>query len=43
MAASLEAAAGAAGEKLWRMPMEGSYAEQLKSSVADMKNTGAER
>jgi leucyl aminopeptidase len=41
MAAGLSAASNAAGEKLWRMPMEPSYAEQLKSSVADMKNTGA--
>lgn len=40
MAAGLCAASNAAGEKLWRMPMEASYAEQLKSSVADMKNTG---
>jgi leucyl aminopeptidase len=40
MAAGLSAASNAAGEKLWRMPMEPSYAEQLKSSVADMKNTG---
>lgn len=40
MADSLNAASKAAGEKIWRMPMEASYAEQLKSSVADMKNTG---
>ena len=40
MAESLSAASKAAGEKVWRMPMEASYAEQLKSSVADMKNTG---
>jgi leucyl aminopeptidase len=40
MASALSAASNAAGEKLWRMPMEASYAEQLKSSVADMKNTG---
>lgn len=40
MAAALVAASNAAGEKVWRMPMEASYAEQLKSSVADMKNTG---
>lgn len=30
-----------AGEKLWRMPLEDSYMEQLKSPVADYKNTGA--
>lgn len=28
------------GEKVWRMPMEANYFEQLKSSCADMKNTG---
>ena len=31
---------GCAGEKLWRMPMEDSYWEQMKSPIADMKNTG---
>lgn len=41
MAASVASAAAASGEKVWRMPMEAAYAEQLKSSVADMKNTGA--
>ncbi len=29
-----------AGEKLWQMPMEEKYFEGLKSSIADMKNTG---
>ncbi|XP_022854966.1 leucine aminopeptidase 2, chloroplastic-like [Olea europaea var. sylvestris] len=29
------------GEKLWRMPMEESYWESMKSGVADMVNTGA--
>jgi leucyl aminopeptidase len=43
MADSLAVASKAVGEKVWRMPMEASYAEQLKSSVADMKNTGAGR
>jgi hypothetical protein len=28
------------GEKLWRMPLEDSYWEQMKSPIADMKNTG---
>lgn len=41
MAASLVSASNTAGEKVWRMPIEPSYAEQLKSSCADMKNTGA--
>eukprot|EP00798_Chlamydomonas_sp_ICE-L_P006676 gene6676-3341_t len=40
-AAAVVAASKAAGEKVWRMPMEHSYFDQLKSSVADMKNTGA--
>lgn len=29
-----------AGEKLWRMPLEDSYWESMKSGVADMVNTG---
>ncbi len=29
------------GEKVWRMPMEESYWELMKSPIADMKNTGA--
>ena len=33
-------AAEASGEKLWRMPMEESYWESMKSGVADMINTG---
>ncbi|GLI60782.1 hypothetical protein VaNZ11_003014, partial [Volvox africanus] len=41
LAASLTAASKAAGEKIWRMPMEEEYFESLKSPVADMKNTGA--
>lgn len=28
------------GEKLWRLPMEESYWESMKSGVADMVNTG---
>jgi leucyl aminopeptidase len=34
------AAARAAGEDVWRMPMTESLKEQLKSDRADMKNTG---
>ncbi|EFN59475.1 hypothetical protein CHLNCDRAFT_33905 [Chlorella variabilis] len=41
MAAGVGAAAKEAGEKLWRMPLEESYGEQLKSGIADMRNTGA--
>lgn len=40
VAAKMTAAARDAGEKLWRMPLEDSYLEQLKSPVADYKNTG---
>jgi leucyl aminopeptidase len=29
-----------AGEKLWRLPLEESYWESMKSGVADMVNTG---
>ncbi|GBG31653.1 Leucine aminopeptidase 1 [Hondaea fermentalgiana] len=35
----LESAA-AAGESVWRMPLQHAYAKQLKSDIADMKNTG---
>jgi leucyl aminopeptidase len=34
------AAATAAGEDMWRMPLPPRLAEQLKSEVADMRNTG---
>lgn len=40
VAAAITAAAKAAGEKVWRMPLEESYMEQMKSPVADLKNTG---
>jgi leucyl aminopeptidase len=33
-------AASAAGEDMWRMPLPPRLVEQLKSEVADMKNTG---
>ncbi|KAL8159509.1 hypothetical protein V2J09_001046 [Rumex salicifolius] len=33
-------ASEASGEKLWRMPMEESYWEGMKSGIADMVNTG---
>ena len=36
----LEAAAAAAGEKTWRLPMWKEYDEFIKSDVADCKNTG---
>ncbi|WVZ21062.1 hypothetical protein V8G54_008384 [Vigna mungo] len=34
-------ASEASGEKLWRLPLEESYWESMKSGVADMVNTGA--
>jgi leucyl aminopeptidase len=40
LASELEKASDSAGEKLWRMPMEEKYFDGLKSSIADMKNTG---
>ncbi len=36
----LRAAASAAGEKVWELPMFEEYKEQIKSDVADMKNVG---
>ena len=33
-------AADAEGEGAWRMPLGAAYAEQLKSRIADLKNTG---
>ncbi len=40
LAAALSGAASQAGEQLWRMPLQASYREGLKSGVADLKNTG---
>ena len=34
------AAARAAGEKMWRLPLDDDYKEQLKSTVADLANVG---
>jgi leucyl aminopeptidase len=36
----LDRASQASGERLWRLPLDDDYAEQIKSDVADMKNTG---
>ncbi|KAL2481134.1 Leucine aminopeptidase 1 [Abeliophyllum distichum] len=41
LAKEVLAASEVTGEKLWRMPMEESYWESMKSGVADMVNTGA--
>ncbi len=38
--AAVEKAAGAAGERVWRLPLFDDYKEQLKSEVADLKNVG---
>ncbi|KAL2534823.1 Leucine aminopeptidase 3 [Abeliophyllum distichum] len=40
LASEVLAASEISGEKLWRMPMEESYWESMKSGVADMVNTG---
>lgn len=40
LAAALVSAGDAAGEKLWRMPLEDAYWDQMKSDLADCKNTG---
>ncbi len=36
----IQTAAEKAGEKLWRMPLDADYDMQLKSPIADIKNTG---
>lgn len=40
LAEELSASSKRGGEKLWRMPMEESYWEMMKSGIADMVNTG---
>lgn len=40
LATALLSASEQAGEKFWRLPLESSYFDGLKSVVADMKNTG---
>jgi leucyl aminopeptidase len=40
LANELQEASQKTGEKLWRMPLEDEYKEQLKSKIADMKNIG---
>ena len=40
LAQGLSTAADAAGEGLWRMPLQSSYRDGLKSLHADVKNTG---
>ncbi|ONK81913.1 uncharacterized protein A4U43_C01F34210 [Asparagus officinalis] len=41
LAKEVVAASEVSGEKFWRMPLEESYWETMKSGVADMVNTGA--
>ncbi len=36
----LEAAADYSGERIWRLPHDDEYRDQLKSDIADLKNTG---
>ncbi|MDO8607102.1 MAG: leucyl aminopeptidase [Phaeospirillum sp.] len=40
LADRLAAAGKAVGEQLWRLPMGEAYDKQIKSDIADMKNTG---
>jgi leucyl aminopeptidase len=40
LAAELEQASKSTGDKVWRMPMEKEYNEQLESKFADIKNIG---
>jgi leucyl aminopeptidase len=40
LAAEVIEAGKQAGEKLWQLPMYEEYEEQIKSNVADVKNTG---
>jgi leucyl aminopeptidase len=40
LAGELLAAAGASGERLWRMPLWPEYGEQMKGDHADLKNSG---
>ena len=41
--AALDAAADAADERVWRLPLDDDYKELMKSPVADMVNSGAKR
>jgi len=40
LAAEIQAASVAAGERTWRLPLDDDYLEGLKSQVADLKNIG---
>lgn len=43
LAASVAAAGAAVGERAWRMPLGGGYAEALKSEIADLRHCSPER
>jgi leucyl aminopeptidase len=38
--AKFDAALATSGEKFWRLPLGEEYAEQIKSEIGDIKNTG---
>ena len=42
LADQLEAAGRTTGERVWRLPLHSSYAEATRSTIADIKNSGAE-
>jgi leucyl aminopeptidase len=39
--AKLQAASQATGEKLWRLPLDEAYRDEMTSAVADLKNLGS--
>jgi leucyl aminopeptidase len=43
LASRVLAAAGAAGERMWRMPLHDEYKEGLKSDIADLNNISSQR
>ncbi len=40
---AVSTASKTAGEKVWQLPMDDEFAEQIKSNIADIKNTGEGR
>jgi leucyl aminopeptidase len=40
LVAKIEAAARITAEKVWRLPLDDEYADQIKSDIADVKNVG---
>jgi leucyl aminopeptidase len=41
LASALQAAGAAAGEEVWRLPLHPSYAKDLESPIADLRNGGS--